>query len=178
MLHGAMVLTEHPRARILKIHVDEAAAMPGVVRVFTAADVPGIPGTRASTIPISRCSSPKASSPAASPTSWRWSSPTRSSTRARPRRRFEGRLRGPRAAHRSIRGTEAGRAARASGGYLRPASVEHPAADDRVLPRRRRRGAGDRRARHRGDVRHAADRDRIPRTGSVPRACRRATASR
>ena len=44
MLHGAMVLTEHPRARILKIHVDEAAAMPGVVRVFTAADVPGFRG--------------------------------------------------------------------------------------------------------------------------------------
>ena len=45
MLHGAMVLTEHPRAKILKIHTDEAAAMPGVVRVFTAADVPGNRGT-------------------------------------------------------------------------------------------------------------------------------------
>jgi xanthine dehydrogenase molybdenum-binding subunit len=45
MLHGAMVLTEHPRARILKIHTDDAAAMPGVVRVFTAADVPGNRGT-------------------------------------------------------------------------------------------------------------------------------------
>jgi selenium-dependent xanthine dehydrogenase len=44
MLHGAMVLTEHPRARILKIHTDEAAAMPGVARVFTAADVPGFRG--------------------------------------------------------------------------------------------------------------------------------------
>ena len=41
MLHGAMVLTEHPRARVLKIHSEAAAAMPGVVRVFTAADVPG-----------------------------------------------------------------------------------------------------------------------------------------
>ena len=41
MLHGAMVLTEHPRARILKIHTDAAAAMPGVVRVLTAADIPG-----------------------------------------------------------------------------------------------------------------------------------------
>jgi CO/xanthine dehydrogenase Mo-binding subunit/aerobic-type carbon monoxide dehydrogenase small subunit (CoxS/CutS family) len=45
MLHGAMVLTEHPRAKILKIHTDAAAAMPGVVRVFTAADVPGNRGT-------------------------------------------------------------------------------------------------------------------------------------
>lgn len=45
MLHGAMVPTEHPRARILKIHTEEALAMPGVVRVFTAADVPGFRGT-------------------------------------------------------------------------------------------------------------------------------------
>jgi xanthine dehydrogenase molybdenum-binding subunit len=45
MLHGAMVLTDHPRARILKIHTKAAAAMPGVVRVFTAADVPGNRGT-------------------------------------------------------------------------------------------------------------------------------------
>jgi len=45
MLHGAMVLTEHPRARIVRIHTEEAAAMPGVVRVLTAADVPGFRGT-------------------------------------------------------------------------------------------------------------------------------------
>ena len=45
MLHGAMVLTGHPRARILKIHTDDAAAMPGVVRIFTAADVPGTRAT-------------------------------------------------------------------------------------------------------------------------------------
>jgi CO/xanthine dehydrogenase Mo-binding subunit/aerobic-type carbon monoxide dehydrogenase small subunit (CoxS/CutS family) len=45
MLHGAMVLAEHPRARVLKIHTEEAAAMPGVSRVFTAADVPGNRGT-------------------------------------------------------------------------------------------------------------------------------------
>jgi selenium-dependent xanthine dehydrogenase len=41
MLHGAMVLTKHPRAKVLKITTDAAAAMPGVMRVFTAADVPG-----------------------------------------------------------------------------------------------------------------------------------------
>jgi xanthine dehydrogenase molybdenum-binding subunit len=41
MLHGAMVLTAHPRARVLKIHTGTAAAMPGVAAVFTAADVPG-----------------------------------------------------------------------------------------------------------------------------------------
>ncbi|MEQ1575533.1 MAG: molybdopterin cofactor-binding domain-containing protein, partial [Vicinamibacterales bacterium] len=39
MLHGALVLSEHPRAKVLKISTDEAKAMPGVVRVFTAADV-------------------------------------------------------------------------------------------------------------------------------------------
>jgi xanthine dehydrogenase molybdenum-binding subunit len=41
MLHGAMVPTEHPRARIVKIHTEEAAATAGVVRVLTAKDVPG-----------------------------------------------------------------------------------------------------------------------------------------
>ena len=45
MLHGAMVMTEHPKARILKIHSDEAAKMPGVVKILTAADVPGFRGT-------------------------------------------------------------------------------------------------------------------------------------
>ncbi|MBI3050133.1 MAG: molybdopterin-dependent oxidoreductase [Acidobacteria bacterium] len=45
MLHGAMVLTEHPRAKILKIDTSEAETMPGVVRVFTAKDVPAFRGT-------------------------------------------------------------------------------------------------------------------------------------
>ena len=44
MLHGAMVMTEHPRARVLAINTADALAMPGVVRVFTAADVPGFRG--------------------------------------------------------------------------------------------------------------------------------------
>lgn len=41
MLHGAAVLAEHPRARVLAIDAAPALAMPGVVRVFIAADVPG-----------------------------------------------------------------------------------------------------------------------------------------
>jgi selenium-dependent xanthine dehydrogenase len=41
MLHGAVVLAAHPRARVLAIDAHAALAMPGVVRVFTAADVPG-----------------------------------------------------------------------------------------------------------------------------------------
>lgn len=45
MLHGAMVATEHPRAKILKIDTDDAAGMVGVVSILTAADVPGFRGT-------------------------------------------------------------------------------------------------------------------------------------
>jgi len=41
MLHGAPVLSEHPRAEVLRIDTAPALKMPGVVRVFTAADVPG-----------------------------------------------------------------------------------------------------------------------------------------
>jgi CO/xanthine dehydrogenase Mo-binding subunit/aerobic-type carbon monoxide dehydrogenase small subunit (CoxS/CutS family) len=45
MLHAAVVLSKHPRARVVAIHTSAAATMPGVVRVFTAADVPGGRGT-------------------------------------------------------------------------------------------------------------------------------------
>ena len=45
MLHGAMVLTEHPRARVVRIDTGVAAEMPGVVRILTATDVPGARGT-------------------------------------------------------------------------------------------------------------------------------------
>jgi selenium-dependent xanthine dehydrogenase len=41
MLHGAVVLAPHPRARVLAIDVGPALALPGVMRVLTAADVPG-----------------------------------------------------------------------------------------------------------------------------------------
>jgi selenium-dependent xanthine dehydrogenase len=41
MLHGAVVLAAHPRARVLAIDTAAALVMPGVVRVLTAADVPG-----------------------------------------------------------------------------------------------------------------------------------------
>ena len=45
MLHGAMVLAEHPRAKVLAIHTEEAARSQGVARIFTARDVPGERGT-------------------------------------------------------------------------------------------------------------------------------------
>jgi selenium-dependent xanthine dehydrogenase len=45
MLHGAAVLSEHPRAKVLGIHTAEALAMPGIVRIFTAPEVPGQRGT-------------------------------------------------------------------------------------------------------------------------------------
>jgi CO/xanthine dehydrogenase Mo-binding subunit/aerobic-type carbon monoxide dehydrogenase small subunit (CoxS/CutS family) len=45
MLHGGMVLCPHPRAIVNAIDISAAMAMPGVVRIFTAADVPGKRGT-------------------------------------------------------------------------------------------------------------------------------------
>src|SRR6478672_11302173 len=41
MLHGAVHLAAHARADVLRIDTAAAEAVPGVVRVFTAADVPG-----------------------------------------------------------------------------------------------------------------------------------------
>ena len=41
MLHGALHLTEHVRADIIRIDTSAATASPGVIAVFTAADVPG-----------------------------------------------------------------------------------------------------------------------------------------
>jgi len=41
MLHGALRLTDHVRADVLRIDTAAALAAPGVVAVFTAADIPG-----------------------------------------------------------------------------------------------------------------------------------------
>ena len=41
MLHGALTLAAHARARVLRIDTARARALPGVVAVATAADVPG-----------------------------------------------------------------------------------------------------------------------------------------
>jgi xanthine dehydrogenase molybdenum-binding subunit len=45
MLHAAPVLSAHPRAKVRAIHTSTALAMPGIMRIFTAADVPGQRGT-------------------------------------------------------------------------------------------------------------------------------------
>ncbi len=41
MLYASAVRSRYPRARVLAIHTEEAAALPGVAGVFTAADIPG-----------------------------------------------------------------------------------------------------------------------------------------
>ena len=41
LLHGALVLSPHARARVVRIDTSKAAALPGVRAVVTAADVPG-----------------------------------------------------------------------------------------------------------------------------------------
>ncbi len=41
MLHGAVVMSEHPRARVVRIDTGPARAMPGVARIILATDVPG-----------------------------------------------------------------------------------------------------------------------------------------
>jgi len=41
LLHGALRYSDHPRAEVLKIDTSQAEALPGVIRVITAKDVPG-----------------------------------------------------------------------------------------------------------------------------------------
>lgn len=41
MIYGSAVRSEHPRAKVLAIHTEEAEALEGVIGVFTAKDIPG-----------------------------------------------------------------------------------------------------------------------------------------
>lgn len=41
MVYGALRFSDHPRARVLAIDTSPAEALPGVIRVLTAADIPG-----------------------------------------------------------------------------------------------------------------------------------------
>jgi len=52
MLHGKILWSEHPHAEILSVDASEALAMPGVVAVVTAMDIPGV--NRAGVIEVNR----------------------------------------------------------------------------------------------------------------------------
>ena len=41
MLHGALKFSDYPRAKIIKIDISEAEKLKGVIKIFTAKDVPG-----------------------------------------------------------------------------------------------------------------------------------------
>jgi xanthine dehydrogenase molybdenum-binding subunit len=41
MVHGALRFSDHPRARVKRIDLSEARQAPGVIRIFTAGDIPG-----------------------------------------------------------------------------------------------------------------------------------------
>ncbi|HRW08697.1 MAG TPA: molybdopterin-dependent oxidoreductase, partial [Caldilineaceae bacterium] len=41
MVYGALKFSDHPRAKVLKINTAVAAAMPGVLHIFTDKDIPG-----------------------------------------------------------------------------------------------------------------------------------------
>ena len=41
MVHGALKFSDHPRAKVLKINTSVAEKLDGVLRVFTAEDIPG-----------------------------------------------------------------------------------------------------------------------------------------
>jgi selenium-dependent xanthine dehydrogenase len=41
MLHGALKLSDHPRAKVISINTNKAKDYPGVIRVFTSKDIPG-----------------------------------------------------------------------------------------------------------------------------------------
>ncbi len=42
MLHGALKFSDHPRAKVISINIDKAKDHPGVIKVFTSKDIPGI----------------------------------------------------------------------------------------------------------------------------------------
>lgn len=45
LLHAALRFSDYPRAKVLKIDFGRAIKIPGVIRIFTAADIPGNPKT-------------------------------------------------------------------------------------------------------------------------------------
>jgi selenium-dependent xanthine dehydrogenase len=41
MLHGALKFSDHPRAKVISVNIDNANNYPGVIKVFTSKDIPG-----------------------------------------------------------------------------------------------------------------------------------------
>lgn len=41
MVHGVLKFSDHPRAKVIKIHTRKACSLPGVIKVFTGTDIPG-----------------------------------------------------------------------------------------------------------------------------------------
>ena len=78
LLHGVVVLSPHARARVVSASTSrKARALPGVVAVATAADVPGDRWVGQIVPRLARASSPRARRRAASATCWRRSPPRR-----------------------------------------------------------------------------------------------------
>ena len=71
LLHGAIRFSDHPRAVVRRLDTTAAAAMPGVVRVITADDVPG-QRHQGSSSRTGRCWWPWARPPATWATPWPW----------------------------------------------------------------------------------------------------------
>ncbi len=156
MLHGALALTEHARAEVLAIDTDAALALPGVVAVFTAADIPG--ELRVGIIHTDW--------PVMIPVGGRTSylgdvlaivvAETRQAAREARRRSSTRRLRRPPPAHRPGRRHRRPRAGRVGHRLERAERVDLP-------PRRRRRGVGGQSAPRARGVPDPADRARLPR---------------
>ncbi len=165
MLHGAVTLSPHARAKVKRIDTSKAAAYPGVAAVVTAKDVPGQallrPDRRGLAGVRGRGRRDKL----------RGRRPRRGrrggrADGARGRAARRGRVRGPDAGDGSGEGARAGRPPRGSRGKS-PLALGRP-------PRRRGGGARLLRARRRGDMADAAHRASVSGTRSVPgRAGRR-----
>jgi xanthine dehydrogenase molybdenum-binding subunit len=90
MLHAAVRLADHPRARVLRIDTSEAERAPGVVRVVTWRDVPGerVQGQLVADWPVFVAAGTRTQGSRLRPTWWATPSPpSGSSTRSSSRRR-------------------------------------------------------------------------------------------
>ena len=167
MLHGAPVLSDHPRAKVLALHLEAARAMPGVERIFTASDVPGLRGTGITIpdLPIfvavgeTTCCVGDMFALVVADTRFP----------CQPRGGCSGRrLRSLRTRNRSFRGASARRAPGARAGQSARASQS--AGASRFLARRCRSRISQRRAHRGADLRHPGGGAGVSSAGSLPGA--------